>query len=272
VANRIIIKKSLDERGNEKHAYEWIKDYLRLEGEKRFGEIKQYLADHGIKYASDKGLDLALKSLIESQQIGKRKAENPFLSYPVYYIRKKYSNHISILAQQFNHELNVQTSNFMKLPRQARESEEVYLVRNLIHTYGVYLLFVLIKGWKLTSNKKSHSENREILSMWTRNTIPIGNESFFLEDGITELVDPGFGRKYELDESIYKLYANKKKWSKLLEIEELLKKMYPDLVTFLEKSLAKPTVEKPTTLKQAMKIARQEERKNRIIKNKKIRN
>jgi uncharacterized membrane protein len=268
VANRIVVKKSLDERGNEKHAYEWIKDYLRLEGEKRFGEIKQYLADHGIRYASDKGLDLALKSLIESEEIGKHRSLAS--SYPVYYIRKKESNRISILAQRFQHEMNVQT-NFIKLPRQTRESEEEYFIRNLIHTYGIYTLFVLIKGWKLTSNKKSHSENHEILNVWQNHTLPIGNESFFLENGITELVEPGFGYAYEPVDSVYKLYANKKKWNKLLEIEELFKKMYPNHVKFFEESLVHPTVEEPKTLKKLIKMARRETKKNHIIKNKKLR-
>jgi len=257
------MKKSLDEYGNEKHAYEWIKDYLRLEGEKRFGEIKRYLADHRIEYASDKGLDLALKSLIESGDIGKHRVFGE--SYPVYYIRKKRLNHITSVAEQFRHEVLLETNNFIKLPHQDPESDEEYLIRNLIHTYGIYNLFVQMKSWRFTSVKKSHSENFYIRHIWQNNTLPIGNESFFLEEGITELVGRGFNDD-EPNYSVYKIYANKKKWNKLLELEELFKKMYPHHIEFFEKLLAKP-LEETKTLKELINMTKtQAARKNRIIR------
>lgn len=263
MANRIIKKKSIDERGNEKHAYEWIKDYLRLEGEKRFGEIKQYLAEHDIRYASDKGLDLALKSLMYNDSIGKRNAQDRFSPYPVYYIKKNVLNRVNAVAQLFQHNVNLEANYFPKLPKQNLESDDKYLVRNLIHTYGIYVLFVMMKSWRFTSDKNSDSDNFDIRLTWQRKTIPNGYESFCLEDGITKLVEPG-STVANIEES-YQINVDKKKWNKLSEIEELLKKMYPNHMEFFEKLLAK-SIEEQTTHKQLMKIPKQRVKKNHTVK------
>jgi len=264
VANRIILKKSRDERGNEKTSYEWIKDYLRLNGEKRFGEIKQYLADHGIRYANDKGLDLALKSLMEQGDIGKHKAPtNSFLhSYPVYYLKKTKLNYISAIAQQFDDKLFRSTNGPIKLPKQNKESDEKYLIRNLIHAYGIYVLFVFIKGWKLTSDKNTRSLNSEIISTWLKYTLTSGLIGFFLEEGITELVGSKGDDAVDIEDS-YKLYANKKKWSKLLELEKLFQKTYPDHFEFFEKLFNNP-LEQPTTIKELNKIIMKNTKKNNM--------
>lgn len=264
MANRIRTKKSLDKHGNEKDAYEWIKDYLRLKGEKRFSEIRQFLKEHGIRYASDKGLDLALKSLMEQNVIGKRKVStNPFLRpHPVYYLKMKKLDVVTAIAQQFDDEVLRGSAYLIKLSKQNKESDEEYLIRNLIHAYGFYVLYVLIKGWKYTSDKNTHSLNSEIFSTWLKYTQTSGLHGFLLEEGITELVG---ARGYEAvsTEDSYKLYTNRKKWIKLLELENLLQRMYPAHFEYFDELLNKP-LEKPVTLKEIIKISKANAKKHPV--------
>lgn len=265
MANRIIMKKSPDEYGNEKHAHEWIKDYLSLEGEKRFGEIKQYLSDHGIRYANDKGFDLALKSLIKSGDIGKHRiAGKPF---PVYYLKKKWLNRIASIAQEFRRAVVWDISKHLGVSSENSESDEKYLIKNLIHIYGLYNLYVQIKSWSFTSNKKSHSENYDIRRTWLRHTLPLGSESYLLEEGIKDLVDLRFySTTAEYNESISRLYANEKKWKKLLELEKLLKKMYPDEIEFFDSIMTRSPDEAKKTKEWIREVQRHEAWKKRIIR------
>lgn len=265
MANRKFIKKSLDERGNEKFANEWIKDYLRLEGEKRFGEIKQYLADHKIQYGSDKGLDFALKSLIKNGDIGKHVV--PSNPHPTYYIKKKGLNSVVSIAQEFERSIPWELSKFVKLSRQDSESEEEYFIKNLIHIYGFYNLYVQLQSWKFTSKNKSHTENSEIRKMWFKYTLPLGRESYLLEEGITELVGLRFyNTTDEFNASVSRIYENEKKQHKLIELEELLKKMYPLEIKFFDELMKKSPDEAKKTKEWIKETQRHDAWKKRVIR------
>ena len=264
MANRIVMKTSSDSFGHEKSAYQWIKEYL-LGHEKRFGEIKQFLAGQGIRYADDKGLDLALKSLIKTGEIGKHRVAGN--SYPLYYIKKRGLNSIAAIAQEFQSGVFHEITKFPYLQREDQESDEKYLLRSLIHTYGIYDLYVQMKSWQFTSNKKPHAENTDIRRTWFRYTLPMGRGSSLLEDGIRDLTGLRFyGTTEEFNESVSKIYENEKKQRKLIELENLLKEMYPDEMKFFEEIMAKSPDEAKKTKEWISVVLRHEAWKKRTIR------
>jgi len=265
MANRIILKKIVHEDGREETAHDLICSLLRRESNKSFGEIKQFLEKSGVAYANNKGLDLALKSLISKGDIGKHKIVEK--SHPTYYIKKKGLNYIASVAQEFQRGVVSEISKWLGLPREDSESAELYLIKNLIHIYGLYNLYVQIKSWRFTSNKKSHGENFDIRRTWLRYTLPLGSESHLLEEGIKDLAGLRFhGTTAEFNESVARIYANEKKWKKFLELEELLKKMYPDEIEFFEKIFTKSPDEATRTREWIRGVQRREAWKKRLIR------
>lgn len=223
-----------------------IIDFLRSSGESTFGEVNKELINKGVPYAKRNGLDLALKSLMKKDRINKKqKSKN---NYPVYYLKKTELDNLILEAQEFQRGVIWKISEFPKLPLGDSESNEEYLIKNLIHMYGLYNLYVQMKSWKDTSKHKSHSENFDIRSTFLKHTLPMGKESYLLEEGIRDLCDLNFyNNSKEFDESISEIYQNSKKQKKLIELEELLKKKYPDETKFLERIMKKSPDESKKT-------------------------
>jgi hypothetical protein len=266
MANRIVVKKIVDDYGRETSSYQLINDCL-ISGQKRFGEIKRFLADKGIKYYDDKGLALALKSLIKRGEIRK----NTIKPFPTYYLRNNVLNQISATSQEFRREIIHKISQFPYPEQEVSESNEHYLLRQLIHLFGIYNLYVQIKSWQFTSNNKSHEANYDARSEWFRNTFPLGNESFLLENGIRDLTYPRFYTTAEkFNESVSKIYQNKKKLAKLNELEKNLKKMFPDQIMFFDQILNE-SPKKAKNMQKWIKDSQQHEawKKRLITKNKK---
>lgn len=269
MANRIILKKIVHEDGREETSHDLIRSFLRKEAEKTFGEIKQFLEENGITYADNKGFDLALKSLIKKGDIGKHKIAGK--SHPTYYIRKKSLNDISDLANEFRRMIIHKRNEFPDLPLEESEAKEGYFLRNIIHRYGIYTLFSQMQSWKFTSKEKLHAMNLDRRRTWLKNTVPSGIESVIFEDGITDLCGLRFyGTTEEFNQTISKMYENKQKWKKFLELEETLKKMYPMEMVFFEEMMTRSPKEAEVTKKFISDVERHEEWKRRIIlKNKK---
>lgn len=262
-----MVKKIVDDYGRETSSYQLIKDCL-ISGEKRFGEIKRFLADNKIKYYDDKGLDLALKSLIKRGEIRKHK----ITSFPTYYLMNKDLNQISAISKEFRRGIIHKIVQFPYPEQEVSESNEHYLIQQLIHLFGICHLYVQIKSWQFTSNTKSYEENHALRSEWFRNTFPIGNESFLLENGIKDLTYPRFYTPIEkFDESVSKIYQNKKKLAKLNELEENLKKMFPDQMAFFDEILNE-SPKKAKSMQKWIKDFQQHKawKKRLITKNKKI--
>lgn len=250
MANRIVVKKSIDDQGNEKHAYEWIIDFLKT-GKKQFGEIKKFLAENDIQYASDKGLDLALKSLIRQEKIGKR---TRLRQYPVYFLKKKAHNSTIQIAQEFRIGVFHNFRRFPGIDHLYQELTDEDVLNNMIYFFGLYQLYIQMKSWNFTSKTKPHSENSESRGLWLRNTSPIGIESLLLEEGIRDLTGLRFhNTTEEFFECTSKIYENKKKSDKLNELTEKLKKMFPEEIQFFDQILE----EAPERSKQTSKSIRE---------------
>ncbi len=268
VANRIVIKKTRNEYGEEKNSHELIKECLGS-GEKMFGEIKRFLADNNIKYYDDKGFNDALRSLLTRDEVGKHRV--PGKSFPVYFLKNKGVNQISAISQEFRRGLIHKISQFPFPKQEVSESDEYYLIRKLIHIYGIYNLYIQIKSWTFTSNDKSHTRNFDSRSEWFRNTLPMGNESMLLENGIRDLTKLRFyNTTEEFHESVSKIYQNKKKILKLNELEENLQKMFPEAISFFDELLNKSPDQAKNTQKWIKNFQQHEAWKKRLIsKNKK---
>lgn len=214
--------------------HEAIVDYLRSYGKKSFSEIKKYLKDKGIPYATDYGLVLGLTSLIRKDRIGKTPGKKP-----VYYLKNTETDNIILQAQEFKRLIFHKASTFPTISKHKNESVERYFLRNIIHQYGIYTLFVEMQSWNYTSNKKDHSYNHNMRGMWLRNVLPLGIESKFFEDGIKDLCNLQFHNSTTFDESISKIYASQKKWKKFKELEKTFKKKYPKEFSFFDEILKK---------------------------------
>lgn len=223
MVNRINLKKGIDEEGNEKYASELIKKYLRLEGEKQFGEIKKYLIEREVKFYDDKGFDKTLKSLMKKDEIGKHKVYGK--TYPQYHIKTKGLDRIIAIAQEFQHKI-IWEIDEMYPKHKNYGTDKKKLVKDLIYVYGLYNLYVQIKSWEFTDEQKSHKENSDIRNAWLRNTLPLGNESRIFEEGIRELIS-------SKDSS--KIYEDREKQKKVLELEQSLKRSHSSAMKLLNK-------------------------------------
>ena len=228
------MKSIIDDRGKEKTAYDLIREFLRSEGDKTFGDVKSYLAKNSIQYANNMGLDLALKSLIKNGKIGKHKLGK---SFPTYYYKQEKINKLATQADEFR---RMALDEIIKIAGNNFSSNEEQFVKNFIQIIGLYNMYTQIQSWKFTSKKKSHEENHEIRSIWLRNTLPLGIESMLFEDGITEIAGLKFyNNTKEFDETISEIYKNPKKQNQLKKIEQYLKQEYPEQIKFFEEIMIK---------------------------------
>src|SRR5256885_10467953 len=143
--NRIMQKVIKDEFGRLKTSHDIIRSLLRTENEKTFGEIRKFLKEKGIPYSNNKGLDLALKSMIKRGEIGKHEVAGK--SHPTYFYKSKELDYIATLGDEFKRGVIHGISKFPIPERIDTESEEEYFVTKLIHIYGFYMLYTQILSW-----------------------------------------------------------------------------------------------------------------------------
>jgi hypothetical protein len=236
----MVVKKTVDEYGRVKYADDLVIEFLRSEGEKTFGEIRQYLENKGIKYYDNTGLYLTLTRQREKGIIDKRMVQGN--SYPTWYIISKGLTDMHFLSQSFRFAVHNHISKFPPLLRQDHESDQEYFIRALIHIIGFYNLYVQIQSWKFTSNKKSRIENFENRSKWLQNTLPNGIESTLFEKTLLALAGIPFYHHIheyknvdEFKKSKTEIYEDEKKQKKLREIENFLRKNYHNEMKFFEK-------------------------------------
>ena len=235
MANRIFKKTVTDEFGTKTTPPENIRRYLLQEGEKQFGEIKNFLEQIGIPYSNNKGLDLTLKRMVKDGLVGKHKTLG---KYPTYHYKKKKMDDISSIATEFRSIIFRDARNFPNMPPMKGMPTKRHLLKTLIHFYGLYVLYTQIQSWKFTSKEKTNKENFEMRNSWLGIVRPIPSESKLFEDGITMLADLRYySNENEFNETISKIYQNKKKWTKLLEIQKILKEMFPEEIEFFEERM-----------------------------------
>jgi hypothetical protein len=212
--------------GNEVSSRELVLHYLK-KGEMTFGEIKRNLAGNGVKYADNKGLALLLNGMQKRREIRKHKV--PGKTYPVYYMTSKMLNTTAEVAREFNHEVFFKIENFPYLPKEDYESPEEYVLRRLVNLYGLYMLYVVMKSWKYTSEDKSQDKNIKNRAEWFRHTLPMKKDSYLFEETVTLLAGIE-----SFSEDVALICFSKKKSAKLADLEKTLGMMYPGQVKFFD--------------------------------------
>lgn len=232
-----IIQKTYSENGKTKTANELIRDLLRREGGKTFGQIKSYLSNKQIRYHDNKGLALALSSMQKRNQIEKH-LQKP---YPLYYYVETGIDSIEYLGDEFSRLIPGFLNKYPNLHTHSKSSVSDF-VSKLTNLFGIYTFFVLIHSWKLTDSSYSHTRNSQRRSTWLQNTLVFPYGSSLLDEGIIKLLGLA-----DHDEQIARIYESKKKKTKLMEIEKILKKQHPDEISFFSSILQQAETEYPKT-------------------------
>lgn len=237
-----------DEFGRKKNAKEWIVTLLRRKGRMRLKEIREALAENGIVYANNKGLLLALESLIESERIEKEQAK----PYPYYRLSDHELTNIEWIAEAFRDGVsNPIVNDYANRPVPKDERSKESMIHDAIQVYGAYMLYVHIQSFKIIDPKKSFLENRDLRHTWIFSTIPFGHEPLWFEKivarisgipvhiSVDEQGNPDMQGLKDFPDMLLLTQESDRKMKGLAEIEEILKSRYPDYYGLFNKAWQK---------------------------------
>jgi len=137
--------------------------------ELRFGEVKQELEKFGVKYQSNKGLDKALKRLIQKNQIEKFYVQGKFPRYRLWDKDSKDTSQAISLFKNYGGKQIVrqvmQMMNPIALPREA-------FLASFSQQIGLYVLYVFLKQEKIYPVSEN-ADLYKIRAMWLQKAVPI---------------------------------------------------------------------------------------------------
>ena len=190
-----------------------MKKFLALNPDSEAGSIRNYLAQHGITYAKNRGFYMRLVSLCRNRVIEKRKPK--YSRYPFYRLSTNESNRPWFLGFLLKHKLEQQISYFQN---DHDEKEFLKFVSILI---GVYTMYVELSSWHVSSSKRSSKARLQARSEFLDGALPIN-----------------LPMDYTINESTFHLdkIGNEKKFqelSKKLPIyEKEMRELFPPYITY----------------------------------------
>lgn len=231
----------------------WITSCLTPTGvHKTIKEIREFLEEKGVEYSGHRGLELRLQSLIDKEIISKKRI--PGYSFPTYSIADQELNDIGLQGKIFAKNVKLLDSR----ARIIRPGLEKHFLNEMINKLGFYILFSYIHSLKLMSNDNSAQRNHQLQKTWLENSLSMQGLRLHFIRGIENLL-PTKERDY-----FSQIYEDKIKIKKLLELEKILEKSYPEDVLVCKKIID----EIPQKIEYEKKLRKQkkDESKRRIKK------
>jgi len=236
---RIKVKKGKNLKLDELNTDKVIFNALKLKP-MMFGDISNYLKDNEeiiAVYANRKGLALALRRLQDKKLIIKLPPDKEH-KYPYYQPLEKSNFDVMFEGFVFGEEFR-QTLNDSILPlddirknRKKKLSRKSLAINNLIHQYGISILYLILLSFKRKGNQK----------LWLKKALSYGEDHFG-----SSALDMFRSWCYEYQNMVFEHNTVDNPYRVLPEIEKLLKQQYKDTIKALESRIQIANDTKETT-------------------------